>query len=76
MEQRKKHLILVSEEDWKTLQWSLRRQDSLLDSRYTYDDGPNNPPTTFIFGPLYLASKVYQLSPIESFRTQGSLLDK
>ncbi|KAK3005191.1 hypothetical protein RJ639_016433 [Escallonia herrerae] len=44
---------------------SFRRQDSLLDSHYTYDAGANNPPTSFIFGPLYLSSNVYQLSPIE-----------
>ncbi|KAK2991463.1 hypothetical protein RJ640_016498 [Escallonia rubra] len=46
-------------------QESFRRQDSLLDSHYTYDAGPNNPPTSFIFGPLYLSTNVYQLSPIE-----------
>lgn len=36
-----------------------------MDSHYTYDKGPNKPPTTFVFGPLYLASRVYQLSPPE-----------
>ncbi|KAL6270293.1 hypothetical protein ACE6H2_027204 [Prunus campanulata] len=46
-------------------QESFGRQGSLLDSKYTYDQGPNNPPTTLIFGPLFLATKVYQLSPIE-----------
>ncbi|KAM2605318.1 hypothetical protein TB2_034135 [Malus domestica] len=52
---------------------SFRRQDSLLDSRYTYDQGPSNPPTTLIFGPLYLVSRVYQLSPIEDVAL-GSML--
>ncbi|KAB2635763.1 esterase PIR7B-like [Pyrus ussuriensis x Pyrus communis] len=52
---------------------SFRRQDSLLDSRYTYDQGPSNPPTTLIFGPLYLKSRVYQLSPIEDVAL-GSML--
>ncbi|CAB4290338.1 unnamed protein product [Prunus armeniaca] len=46
-------------------QESFRRQGSLLDSKYTYDQGPNNPPITLIFGPLFLASNVYQLSPTE-----------
>ncbi|XP_048336715.1 methyl jasmonate esterase 1-like isoform X1 [Ziziphus jujuba] len=46
-------------------QESFRRQNSLMDSRYTYDNGPNKPPTTFVFGPLYLASRVYQFSPPE-----------
>lgn len=44
---------------------SFRRQGSLLDSKYTYDQGPNNPPITLIFGPLFLATNVYQLSPTE-----------
>lgn len=42
---------------------SLGRQGPQLDSRFTYDEGPNNPPTTFIFGPTYLSKDVYQLSP-------------
>ncbi|XP_057493018.1 methyl jasmonate esterase 1-like [Actinidia eriantha] len=47
------------------LQESFKRNNSVQDSRYTYDNGPNNPPTTFIFGPRYLAEKVYQHSPTE-----------
>ncbi|KAB2635762.1 esterase PIR7B-like [Pyrus ussuriensis x Pyrus communis] len=50
-----------------------RRRDSLLDSRYTYDQGPSNPPTTLIFGPVFLASRVYQLSPTEDVAL-GSML--
>ncbi|BBH09512.1 methyl esterase 10, partial [Prunus dulcis] len=34
-------------------QESFRRQGSLLDSKYTYDQGPNNPPITLTFGPLF-----------------------
>ena len=37
----------------------------MLDNHYTYDEGPNKAPTTFVFGPRYLASHVYQLSPHE-----------
>ncbi|XP_028102002.1 polyneuridine-aldehyde esterase-like [Camellia sinensis] len=55
-------------------QESFRRQESVLDSHYTYDNGPNNPATTFIFGPLYLAAKVYQLSPIEDVALATTLL--
>ncbi|XP_060169306.1 methyl jasmonate esterase 1-like [Lycium barbarum] len=40
---------------------------SQLDNRVTYDNGPNNPPTTFNFGPKYLASNLYQLSPIQDW---------
>ncbi|KAJ9704930.1 hypothetical protein PVL29_003134 [Vitis rotundifolia] len=46
-------------------QESLRRQGPLLDSQFTHDNGPNNPPTTFSFGPLFLSLNVYQLSPTE-----------
>nr|XP_023879437.1 salicylic acid-binding protein 2-like [Quercus suber] len=53
---------------------SFSQQGSLLDSHYTYDQGPNNPPTTFIFGPLYLASDVFQLSPIEDLTLATLLL--
>ncbi|PHU10521.1 hypothetical protein BC332_22381 [Capsicum chinense] len=38
-----------------------------LDNRITFDNGPTNPPTTFSFGPKYLASYVYQLSPIQDW---------
>ncbi|KAJ4830101.1 hypothetical protein Tsubulata_017788 [Turnera subulata] len=55
-------------------QESLRTIDSMLDSRYAYDDGPNNPPTTLIFGPIFLASKVYQLSPTEDWALATMLL--
>ncbi|KAL4383264.1 hypothetical protein GQ457_15G013780 [Hibiscus cannabinus] len=36
-----------------------------MDNRFTYDDGASSPPTTFTFGPMFLCSKVYQLSPPE-----------
>ncbi|KAJ8571068.1 hypothetical protein K7X08_038040 [Anisodus acutangulus] len=36
----------------------LRQQNLQLDNRYTYDNGPNNPPTTFNFGQKYLAAYV------------------
>ncbi|KAM6559123.1 hypothetical protein CsatA_028362 [Cannabis sativa] len=44
---------------------SLKSSDAQMDNHYTYDNGPNNPPTTFIFGKSFLASKVYQRSPYE-----------
>ncbi|KAF8013652.1 hypothetical protein BT93_I1498 [Corymbia citriodora subsp. variegata] len=55
-------------------QESLRRSPPVLDSCYTYDNGPNNPPTTFSFGPTFLASTVYQLSPIEDLTLANMLL--
>ncbi|CAK9153124.1 unnamed protein product [Ilex paraguariensis] len=43
----------------------MRRQGPPLDTRYTYGNGPNNPPTALLFGPLFLEANLYQLSPIE-----------
>ncbi|XP_059314101.1 methyl jasmonate esterase 1-like [Lycium ferocissimum] len=40
---------------------------SAPDNRITYDNGPTNPPTTFSFGLEYLASYLYQLSPIQDW---------
>lgn len=37
-----------------------RRLDSMMDCRATLDQGPDSSPSTFIFGPMFLASKVYQ----------------
>ncbi|KAK9129640.1 hypothetical protein Sjap_010127 [Stephania japonica] len=38
-----------------------------MDNKFSYEDGPNKPPTIFSFGPKFLASNVYNLSPIEDF---------
>ncbi|VVA09587.1 PREDICTED: salicylic acid-binding 2 [Prunus dulcis] len=37
----------------------------IKDSEYRYDKGPNNPPTSAIFGPQRMTSVLYQLSPPE-----------
>ncbi|KAG8642534.1 methylesterase 10 [Manihot esculenta] len=42
-----------------------RRMDRNVDTQYTYDDGPNNPPTSSLFGPIGMSTMVYQLSPPE-----------
>ncbi|XP_062107584.1 methyl jasmonate esterase 1-like [Humulus lupulus] len=46
-------------------QESLKITDDQMDNNYIYDNGPNNPPTAFIFGQSFLASKVYQRSSYE-----------
>ncbi|KAI4376013.1 hypothetical protein MLD38_013813 [Melastoma candidum] len=38
---------------------------SMLDSTYSYNNGSNNPPTSVLVGPTTLATKVYQLSPVD-----------
>ncbi|KAM3377119.1 methyl jasmonate esterase 1 [Capsicum galapagoense] len=45
-----------------------------LDNILTYDNGPNNPPTTFNFGPKYLASYLYQLSSIQDLALATTLV--
>ena len=47
------------------LQLHQRSPGASMDTQYTFDRGPNNPPTSVIFGPEYLAAKLYQLSPPE-----------
>lgn len=36
-----------------------------MDTTFTFDDGPQNPPTSVLFGPKFMATKIYQLSPPE-----------
>ncbi|XP_015163706.1 polyneuridine-aldehyde esterase-like [Solanum tuberosum] len=47
---------------------------SALDNRVTYDNGPTNPPTTFLDDPKYLATNVYHLSPIEDLTLATTLV--
>ncbi|RYQ84055.1 hypothetical protein Ahy_B10g102939 [Arachis hypogaea] len=62
---RKHHFVLVHGSCHGAWSWykALSKSQPLLDNHYTYDEGPNKSATTFVFGPKFLASKVYQLSP-------------
>ncbi|KAK0603077.1 hypothetical protein LWI29_001154 [Acer saccharum] len=42
-----------------------RRLDSYMDTVFTFGNGPNNQSTSLLFGPDYMFSKLYQLSPPE-----------
>ncbi|XVF61897.1 hypothetical protein PTKIN_Ptkin08bG0171500 [Pterospermum kingtungense] len=42
-----------------------RRLGSYMDTQFTFDDGRDNPPTSLLFGPNFMSSKLYQLSPPE-----------
>ncbi|XP_016582396.2 methyl jasmonate esterase 1-like [Capsicum annuum] len=44
-----------------------RGSTSQLDNHLTYDNGPTNPPTSIRLGPKYLATDVYQTSPIQDW---------
>ncbi|KAJ8441933.1 hypothetical protein Cgig2_020078 [Carnegiea gigantea] len=46
-------------------QQALSNVETALDNKVTFDDGPNNPPTTLIFGPNYISHVLYQHSPPE-----------
>ncbi|XP_049385509.1 methyl jasmonate esterase 1-like [Solanum stenotomum] len=45
-----------------------------LDNRVTYDNGPTSPPTTLILGSKFLASNLYQLSPIKDWTMATKLV--
>ncbi|KAM3220178.1 methyl jasmonate esterase 1 [Capsicum chacoense] len=47
---------------------------SASDNRVAFDNGPTKPPTTFIYGPKYLATKFYQLSPIQDLELANTLV--
>ncbi|KAL6220472.1 hypothetical protein ACLB2K_008228 [Fragaria x ananassa] len=47
---------------------------SLMDSQFIYDDGQNNPPTSLVFGPKFMSSSLYQLSPPEDLTLAFSLV--
>ncbi|XVF17753.1 hypothetical protein REPUB_Repub10bG0150800 [Reevesia pubescens] len=41
------------------------RLGSFMDTKYTFDNGPDKPPTSLLFGHDFMSSKIYQLSPPE-----------
>lgn len=51
-----------------------RSIDSFMDTQFTSDQGPGHPPTAVIFGPKFLESKLYQLSPLEDLVLARSLV--
>lgn len=42
-----------------------RRLDSTMDIQHGFANGENKPPTSLLFGPKFLSTKLYQLSPPE-----------
>ncbi|PHU10525.1 hypothetical protein BC332_22385 [Capsicum chinense] len=44
------------------------------DNRVIYDNGPTNPPTTFIIGPKYLETNLYQRSPSQDLALATTLV--
>ncbi|CAI0553904.1 unnamed protein product [Linum tenue] len=50
----------------------LKRMD-FMDSHFSFHNGPENPPTSMLFGPKLMSTKLYQLSPPEDL-TLGMML--
>jgi hypothetical protein len=42
-----------------------RRNNSVMDTKFFFFDGPNKPASARLIGPKLMASKMYQLSPPE-----------
>ncbi|KAI4325853.1 hypothetical protein MLD38_031217 [Melastoma candidum] len=51
-----------------------RSTDSIMDSTFYFDDGPENPPTSFLFGIELLSKRFYQLSPPEDMMLASYLV--
>ncbi|KAH7520756.1 hypothetical protein FEM48_Zijuj08G0179200 [Ziziphus jujuba var. spinosa] len=49
-------------------------EDELLDTQFAYHGSPERPSTSILLGPKDLASKVYQLSPIEDLELAKTLI--
>ncbi|RDX85234.1 putative esterase PIR7A, partial [Mucuna pruriens] len=49
-------------------------KDTFMDTQHFFFKGPNNPPTAMSFGPKYMESKMYQLSPPEDLTLALSLV--
>ncbi|CAN6891983.1 unnamed protein product [Brassica oleracea] len=52
----------------------VRWQAPLLDMKFIFGDGPNNPPTLSIGGPLFISLNMYDLSPREDVELAGALV--
>ncbi|CAN6698455.1 unnamed protein product [Malus baccata var. baccata] len=46
----------------------------VMDSQYIYDNGTNNPATSFLLGPKVMATSLYQLSPPQDLNLALSLV--
>ncbi|CAN4107636.1 unnamed protein product [Withania somnifera] len=57
-----------------TVYTELLKSVSQPDNLVIYDNGPTNPPTTFILGPKYTATNIYQRSPIQDLALATTLI--
>ncbi|KAI4376008.1 hypothetical protein MLD38_013809 [Melastoma candidum] len=55
-------------------QKALASSGGALDSTFSYNNGPDNPPTSLLLGPLLLATRFYQLSPVNDLALANLLI--
>ncbi|KAK7350493.1 hypothetical protein VNO77_09183 [Canavalia gladiata] len=51
-----------------------RKEDTLLDTQLFFSNGPNKAPTAILFGPKYMESMMFQLSPPQDLTLALSLV--
>ncbi|BFG38962.1 hypothetical protein CerSpe_252370 [Prunus speciosa] len=59
---------------YSTILTEVNKRLDPLDTIYRYDNGTNNPPTSYLRGPKVLALKFYQLSPAQDKTLVSSLI--
>ncbi|RXI07233.1 hypothetical protein DVH24_026369 [Malus domestica] len=57
-----------------TVDWLVTKGRDLMDTQYRYDNGTNNPATSQVFGPKFMATSLYQLSPPQDLNLALSLV--
>ncbi|XP_009366305.2 methyl jasmonate esterase 1 [Pyrus x bretschneideri] len=60
--------------NFSTIQSEIKKRLDYMDSQFRYDNGTNNPATSFLFGPKDLATSLYQLSPPQDLTLALSLV--
>ncbi|XP_028947476.1 methyl jasmonate esterase 1-like isoform X2 [Malus sylvestris] len=60
--------------NFSTIQSEIKKRFHYMDSQFRYDNGTNNPATSFLFGPKDLATSLYQLSPPQDLTLALSLV--
>ncbi|KAB5547756.1 hypothetical protein DKX38_011162 [Salix brachista] len=66
--------VLNGDIDFGNIFQYVRQMNSFMDSQYIFDKGPNNPPTSLLFGPDCMSIQMYQLSPTEDLTLAMLLL--
>ncbi|XP_068342603.1 methyl jasmonate esterase 1-like [Pyrus communis] len=60
--------------NYSTIFAEVTKRFDFMDSQFRYDNGTNNPATSFLFGPKALATELYQLSPPQDLTLGLSLV--